>query len=223
MVMDVVGVVQDLLVKLLAANIWSGGSKHIPANISTCGHRIHASFVHCSHGIFDIPLQDPMDLPCLSRCDLQRSIGKVLANVIHGNPLLSCAKATRQADSDHKTEGVFHTHLLTLFTQVTIILLVAAMGFDQFGVLEWDLTSSDVIQALLHASSQLFGLNLDLLISLHRAIITTTSSIGLINTQAREELALPFRETGVILIHILIISKSCRMSYSGQIGDKFLT
>mmetsp|Transcript_44984 Transcript_44984/g.97892 ORF Transcript_44984/g.97892 Transcript_44984/m.97892 type:complete len:248 (+) Transcript_44984:1250-1993(+) len=183
-VMDVIGVVQNLRVEFFAANIWAGCAQHISANISTCGDSIHASLVHCSHSVLDISLQNSMDLPSLTRGDLQGSICKVLANVVHGNPLFRSAVSTRQADTNHEAEGILNTHLLALFSQVSVILLVAAMGLDQLGVLERDLASGDVVQAFLHASSKLLRLDLDLLVSFHWAIITTSSCISLVDTKS---------------------------------------
>lgn len=153
-----------------------------------------------------------MHLPCLACGDLQSSVGKLSTNVIHSNPLLSRAKATGQADTNHEAEGVLDSHFLTFLTEISIILLVGSMGFDQFGVLEGDLTSGDVVQRFFHASSELLGLHLDLLISLHRAIITASSCICLVNTKTGEKLALPFSKSGVVLVHILVISKSCGRS-----------
>ena len=146
-----------------------------------------------------------MNLPRLPGGDLQSAIGEVLANVIHGNPLLRSAEATRKADADHEGKCVLNTHLLTLFAKITVILLVASMRLDQLGVLERDLARSDIVQALLHATTQLLGLNLDLLIRLHWAIITATSGIGLVNTESREKLALPLGEASVILVCVLVV------------------
>mmetsp|Transcript_71313 Transcript_71313/g.87479 ORF Transcript_71313/g.87479 Transcript_71313/m.87479 type:complete len:319 (+) Transcript_71313:651-1607(+) len=184
MVMDIVGVVQNLTVQLLAHNIRAGCAQHIAANIAACGHCVHASLVHGSHGVLDVPLEDSMHLPSLTGSDFQGSIGKILANVIHSYPLLSRAKATWQADTNHEAEGILNSHLLPFLTQISVILLVGTMGLDQLGVLEWDLASGDVIQGFLHASSELLGLNLDLFIGLYRTIITTSSCIGLVHTKA---------------------------------------
>eukprot|EP00438_Fugacium_kawagutii_P027168 Skav214897 [mRNA] locus=scaffold1561:86645:88001:+ [translate_table: standard] len=209
MVMDVIGVVQNLIVQFLAANIRAGCAQHIAAHITTCSQCVHAGFVHGSHGVLHISLQDSMHLPSLACGNLQGAVGEVLANVVHGNPLLSCAKATGQADTNHEAEGILDTHLLTLLAQIAVVLLVRSMGLDQFGILEGDLPRCDVIQGFLHASSELFSLHLDLLIGLHRAIITASTCICLVNTKAREELALPLSKSCVVLVHVLVISKSC--------------
>ena len=156
-----------------------------------------------AHRGLHVALQDPVHLPRLPGGDLQSAIGEVLANVIHGNPLLGSAEATWKADADHEGECILDTHLLTLFAKITVILLVASMRLDQLGVLERDLARSDVVQTLLHATTQLLGLNLDLLICLHWAIIAATGGIGLVNTESGEQLALPLGEASVVLVCVL--------------------
>mmetsp|Transcript_75651 Transcript_75651/g.180769 ORF Transcript_75651/g.180769 Transcript_75651/m.180769 type:complete len:253 (-) Transcript_75651:893-1651(-) len=195
--------------ELLGAYIRSGGAEHVPANIAASSQRVHAGLVHGAHRSLHIALQDSMHLPSLSRGDLQSAIREVLANVIHGDPLLRCAEATRKAHTNHEGKSILYAHLLPFFAKVTVILLVAAMRLDQLGVLEGDLTGGDIIQAFLHATTQLLGLNLDLLICLHWAIIAATGGIGLVNTESGEQLALPLGEASVVLVCVLVITEAC--------------
>mmetsp|Transcript_56193 Transcript_56193/g.131714 ORF Transcript_56193/g.131714 Transcript_56193/m.131714 type:complete len:222 (+) Transcript_56193:841-1506(+) len=194
--------------KLLGAYIRSGGAEYVPANIATSSQRVHAGLVHGTHRGFHIALQDSMHLPSLSRGNLQSAIREVLANVIHGDPLLRCAEATRKAHTDHEGKRILYAHLLPLFAKVTVVLLIAAMRLDQLSVLEGDLTGGDIIQAFLHATTQLLGLYLDLLVSLHWAIITTTGGVGLVNAETGEKLALPLSEASVILVSVLVVPKA---------------
>mmetsp|Transcript_44421 Transcript_44421/g.82945 ORF Transcript_44421/g.82945 Transcript_44421/m.82945 type:complete len:293 (+) Transcript_44421:1355-2233(+) len=201
---------QHLCVELLRANIWARGAQHVAADITTRGQSIHAGLVHGSHGGLHISLEDPVHLPGLPCGDLQGAVCEISANVIHGNPLLCRAEPTRKAHTNHKAECVLHSHLLTLLSKITVVLLIAAMRLDQLRVLERNLAGRNIIQTFLHAAPQLPGLYLNLLVRLDGTIITAASSICLVHTETREQLALPLGKARVVLVSILVVAEAGR-------------
>mmetsp|Transcript_51955 Transcript_51955/g.96110 ORF Transcript_51955/g.96110 Transcript_51955/m.96110 type:complete len:262 (+) Transcript_51955:981-1766(+) len=127
MVVDGVCVLYNLVHDLAAASGGVGGAEHISAHIAASGNCVHAASVDGPHGLLHIPLQHTMQLPSLTRCDLERCICEFLANIIHGNPLFGCAESTRHAHADHEAEGILDAHLLAFLSHVSVVLLVAPM------------------------------------------------------------------------------------------------
>merc|ERR1719183_2536026 len=130
-----------------------------------------------------------MNLPRLSCSDLQRAIRIVLAYVVHSKPLLCRAEATWHAHADHETERRLDSHLLALIAQISVVLLIAPMEFDNLGILERHLPCANVIQCRAQCPSQLIGFTLDHLVRLHRTVVVAASGIGLVDSQARKKLS----------------------------------
>mmetsp|Transcript_58881 Transcript_58881/g.140485 ORF Transcript_58881/g.140485 Transcript_58881/m.140485 type:complete len:288 (-) Transcript_58881:727-1590(-) len=149
-----------------------------------------------------------MELPCLTSGNLQCGVCELLADVVHGNPLLGSAESTWHTNANHEAEGILDAKLLTLLAHVSVILLVASVGLDQLGVLEGNLSGADIVQGLLQAASELPGLNLDHLIRLDRAIVALSTTSCSLHAKLGVELALELAEAGVVLINVLIITEA---------------
>mmetsp|Transcript_40551 Transcript_40551/g.88644 ORF Transcript_40551/g.88644 Transcript_40551/m.88644 type:complete len:334 (-) Transcript_40551:1265-2266(-) len=145
-IMHGVGVGEDLLHHLTAADRRVGGAHDIPANIAACRQGVHAGTIHRTHRLLHVALEDPMDLPGLPRGDLQRPVRVLVADVVHGYPLLCSAVSPRHADADHEAEGILDAQFLALLAKIPVILLVAAVGFDELGILEGHLSGGDIVQ-----------------------------------------------------------------------------
>mmetsp|Transcript_82454 Transcript_82454/g.148809 ORF Transcript_82454/g.148809 Transcript_82454/m.148809 type:complete len:467 (+) Transcript_82454:1280-2680(+) len=206
--MHLVGPVQDLVHDFLAAGPWVGGAQHVTANVAAGRDGVHASLVDGAHAALDVPLHNAVELPGLTSGDLQRAVGELAADVVHGQPLLSCAVAARQADSDHEAEGVLHAQLLSLLAHVTVILLVAAVELDHLGVLERHLAGGDVVEAGFQAPPELVRLRLDDFIVLHWAVVIATTANSLVDTELRVEHVLPLAKPSAVLVDVLVIAEA---------------
>mmetsp|Transcript_69389 Transcript_69389/g.144909 ORF Transcript_69389/g.144909 Transcript_69389/m.144909 type:complete len:445 (+) Transcript_69389:798-2132(+) len=208
-VVDGVGVGDDLVHHLAAADGGVGGAHHVSADVAASREGVHAGSVDGPHGVLHVALHDAVQLPGLSGGDLQGAVGVLAASLVHGQPLLGGAVASRQAHADHIAEGVLDAQLRSLLAQVAVVLLVGAMEFDHLRVVERNLAGGDVVQSGLQGASELVGLDLDDLVGLDRSIVIASCSSSGINTQLGVELGLPLPEASVVLVDILIVSKTC--------------
>mmetsp|Transcript_51627 Transcript_51627/g.154270 ORF Transcript_51627/g.154270 Transcript_51627/m.154270 type:complete len:398 (-) Transcript_51627:480-1673(-) len=208
--MNRVRVAHDLLHEFAAADRRVGGAQNVAADVPASCDGVHASTVDPAHGILHVALEHAMELPSLAGRDLEGSVCVALRDVVHGKPLLSRAVAARQAHTDHEAEGVLDAEFLALLAEVAVVLLVAAVELDELGVLEGHLASANVVESLLQGPSQLPSFVLDDLVRLHGAVVVASGCIRLVDTQPREELALPLAKACVVLVDVLVISEANR-------------
>mmetsp|Transcript_69390 Transcript_69390/g.144913 ORF Transcript_69390/g.144913 Transcript_69390/m.144913 type:complete len:524 (+) Transcript_69390:798-2369(+) len=208
-VVDGVGVGDDLVHHLAAADGGVGGAHHVSADVAASREGVHAGSVDGPHGVLHVALHDAVQLPGLSGGDLQGAVGVLAASLVHGQPLLGGAVASRQAHADHIAEGVLDAQLRSLLAQVAVVLLVGAMEFDHLRVVERNLAGGDVVQSGLQGASELVGLDLDHLVGLDRSVVVSSRCRGSFHAQARVQLALPLAEAGVVLVHILVVTEAC--------------
>mmetsp|Transcript_36944 Transcript_36944/g.83569 ORF Transcript_36944/g.83569 Transcript_36944/m.83569 type:complete len:307 (+) Transcript_36944:1293-2213(+) len=209
MVVDGVSVFHDLVHNLAAACSWVRSAEDISAHIAASCDGVHAASVDGPHGVLDVPLDNAMQLPCLTCSDLQGCVCELLANVVHGNPLLGCAVTARHTHTDHETECILDAHFLAFLAHVSVVLLVAAVRLDELGILEWHLTSGDVIKSLLQAASELPCLHLDHLVRLDRAVILSTCC-SCFHPKLGVQLALELSKPCMVLVDVLVIAVANR-------------
>mmetsp|Transcript_116638 Transcript_116638/g.362407 ORF Transcript_116638/g.362407 Transcript_116638/m.362407 type:complete len:906 (+) Transcript_116638:140-2857(+) len=207
-VVDCIGVAHDLVHERAAADGGVGGAEDVAADIAARGDGVHARAVDRAHRALDVALQHAMQLPRLARGDFQRAVGELPRHVVHRYPLLGGAVAAREPHADHEAESALKAELLTLVPQVAVVLLVAAVEFDELCVLEGHLTRRDVVKRLLERAAELVCLSLDDLVRLHRPVLLGRATSGLVDAQAREELRLPLPKARVVLVHVLVVAKT---------------
>ena len=131
-----------------------GRNQDIAIDVTAGGNGVDQAGVDGLQGGFEFALDDAVKLEGLARGQAQRVVGEADGDGIQRQPLFGRDHATRSARANHEAVVRLQFLLATLFAQVAIVLLVAAVELDDGGVVLADGAGMAVRKALDQAAAQ---------------------------------------------------------------------
>ena len=116
-----------------AITLGSRAGEHVPFHVSAGGQRRQQGPVYGGDGGLQVLLQDAVELEGLASGNSQGSVAVVLGKLVAGQVLGSGHLTARHPDADHELECFFKAFTFALGANVTVILLVRTVKFQQRG------------------------------------------------------------------------------------------
>ena len=135
--------------------------RDIAIDVATGRQGVHQGRIDRLHRGFQLGLNHAVKLQCLTRGDAQAARGESRRNRIQLQPLRRRNHAARGAGANHEAKFWLQLGQTAFFTHVTVVLLIAAVIFDDGLIGLAQCTSDLVVQALLNLATQLGACLLD--------------------------------------------------------------
>jgi len=104
---------------------------HVAIHITAGGESVEEGLVDLGDGLFEIALDDAVELESLPGRELERSVGMLESDAVHLEPLHRRGDAAGDADADHERVGGLELLLAALFADVAVVLLVDAVKLGE--------------------------------------------------------------------------------------------
>src|SRR5690606_5136199 len=131
---------------------------HVSAGSQCCCHR----GIYRLHGGLEIPLDDSMPLESLPRRYAKPPGRPCGCDPVQLQPLFGGHDAARQAGADHERISRLKFALAPFVANVAVVLLIAAVKFQEFVVIVADGAGNRVVKAFLDSAAKVAAIYLDL-------------------------------------------------------------
>ena len=131
-----------------------GVAHHVAVHITAGGEGVEESLIDLGDGSLEIALNHPVELERLAGRQLNRSVGVLLGNAVHVEPLLRSRNTTGHTHADHERVGGFQLLFAAFPANVAIVLLVDSVELRELLVIGRQRTCAGVGQSFENGSAQ---------------------------------------------------------------------